>query len=74
MRTAKTLIDRADAQADHFVGFVILRLIRPCLFQSRYVGYFSKVRYDLNGSLPPKKYLKIRALTINAIKGKADLP
>ena len=38
-------------------------------FQGRYVGYFSKVRYELDGKLPAKRYIKIVGLIINAIKG-----
>ena len=40
------------------------------LFQSRFVEYFSKVRYELDGRLPPKKYIKVNKVVINAIKGK----
>ncbi|XP_052792295.1 phosphatidylinositol 3,4,5-trisphosphate 3-phosphatase TPTE2-like isoform X3 [Mya arenaria] len=37
--------------------------------QSRYVGYFGVVKNKLNGSLPKAKYLKVKNVRINAIKG-----
>lgn len=38
-------------------------------FQSRYVGYYEKVKYDLNEEMPPPKYLKIESVKITSIKG-----
>ncbi|XP_045143013.1 putative tyrosine-protein phosphatase TPTE [Echinops telfairi] len=37
--------------------------------QSRYVGYFAKVKHDYHGALPPENSLFIKSIVIHAIHG-----
>ncbi|CAG2233369.1 TPIP [Mytilus edulis] len=56
-----------ERRTDRKVGKTFQGVETPS--QSRYVGYYEKVKYDLNEEMPPPKYLKIESVKITSIKG-----
>ncbi|XP_071087021.1 phosphatidylinositol 3,4,5-trisphosphate 3-phosphatase TPTE2-like isoform X1 [Haliotis cracherodii] len=58
-----------DRRTDLSVGKAFQGVETPS--QSRYVGYYEKIKND-NRQLPPKKYMKITSLKIEAIRGVGD--
>ncbi|CAC5403682.1 unnamed protein product [Mytilus coruscus] len=56
-----------ERRTDRKVGKTFQGVETPS--QSRYVGYYEKVKYDLNEEMPPAKYLKIESVKITSIKG-----
>jgi hypothetical protein len=39
-------------------------------FQSRYVGYFERMKYLFNSELPPRKVLRLKSIIITQIGSK----
>lgn len=56
-----------ERRTDRKVGKTFQGVETPS--QSRYVGYYEKVKYDLNEEMPPAVNLKIESLKITSIKG-----
>ncbi|XP_036360548.1 phosphatidylinositol 3,4,5-trisphosphate 3-phosphatase TPTE2-like isoform X1 [Octopus sinensis] len=56
-----------DRRTDLSVGKMFQGVQTPS--QSRYVGYFEKMKQDYNGKLPEKKELNLISIKITAIKG-----
>ncbi|GAB1607276.1 phosphatidylinositol 3,4,5-trisphosphate 3-phosphatase TPTE2-like isoform X1 [Argonauta hians] len=56
-----------DRRTDLSVGKMFQGVQTPS--QSRYVGYFQKVKHVYNGKLPPKKKLNLISIKIVGIKG-----
>lgn len=65
---AKDVLDYfGDRRTDLSVGKMFQGVQTPS--QSRYVGYYQKLRKDFGGKLPPKVKLRIVSIKITAIKG-----